>query len=715
MDIYIYDIEDYPNLFMVSFISLDCPQPFINAYIEADKKGNAEDKRKLLVAMKVRTFTIFKGYHEDKYVKDDIVLLKDFMIHHKVLYGFNSTNYDSLMMDILLHHYKYFFKNGCNSDGVHITTFLFDYSDKIVNYGKGFRWTLDFYKFYKRPYTDRDIQKILYLDKSFTGLKKVAINLRWYRIQELPIPVGTIIKSNDIERVKDYNINDILITLELVRNQKEELAIRDSGSEEFEIDLRNMSRSSIGKNLMSKYYSEITNIPHSDFKDTKTDRYKIYVSDIIDPKISFKTPEFNKLFNDIKNSVINITSDTAKNKWGFALLYKGTKYIVAKGGLHSKDDSRIYVCGNHELMRDADVASFYPKIVLNLRISPKHLESYAFLTIMDYLMTARLKAKHAGQKSKADIYKIVINRIYGAFKDTFDYLYDPMCTYKTTVNGQLYLLMLVEELELNNIHVISANTDGIVCKFNNLLEPTYNRVCQEWQAKLDFELEFTDYEKYIRNDVNNYIAIKSGFSKAIKSKESRKDIEKKYIKYKGLFISNPDFSKGFINPVVSKALCNYYIYGTSILETFEDQLKSKDGIYDFCITQKIDKKFEAQYHHVEFGARVIDILQQYNRFYISKESCGILLKHDPVKKRNTSIVAKQNTRILNTYRGEPISDVKFSYYGAECSKIMDGGTKKNSFGISTLSLDLEFDYSYDSVEEELESYYDDYSYLYYDD
>ena len=52
--------------------------------------------------------------------------------------------------------------------------------------------------------------------------------------------------------------------------------------------------------------------------------------------------------------------------------------------------------------------------------------------------------------------------MYGAFRDINDYLYDPKCTYKVTINLQLCLLMLIEALELKGIKVISANTDGIV-------------------------------------------------------------------------------------------------------------------------------------------------------------------------------------------------------------------------------------------------------------
>ena len=360
VDTWVYDIEDYINLFMVSFIPLDADQKLVNAYILADKKNDYNAKLILRKAMGIKSFIIFKGYYDDKVEIDDRKHLIHFMENHKIIYGYNSNNYDSIMMDILLYHCKFYSnKTGCDSKGIHITTFLNKQSNACINYAKGFRYTLDFYKYYKRPFTDRDIQKILYLDKSFTGLKKVAINLKWYRIQELPIPPNQIIHSKDIPLILDYNINDILITRALILNQALELDIRKAGSEEFGIDLNNLSRSSIGKALVTKYYSEWTGIPTKDFVDLRTTRYTIKCGELIDPNISFKTDKFNSLFNAIKASKIYITSDKDKSRWGFTLLHNGTKYIVAKGGLHSKDNAMIFDITDHPnlILRDADVNS----------------------------------------------------------------------------------------------------------------------------------------------------------------------------------------------------------------------------------------------------------------------------------------------------------------------------------------------------------------------
>ncbi len=112
---------------------------------------------------------------------------------------------------------------------------------------------VDFLIFYKgrryfRPFLPILIfKKILYLDATFVALKAVMIVLKWYRIQDLPIHWSYRIKRDEIALVTDYNINDVLGTDALVKNQQKELDLRAKLSEMYAIDLRNMSRSSIGK------------------------------------------------------------------------------------------------------------------------------------------------------------------------------------------------------------------------------------------------------------------------------------------------------------------------------------------------------------------------------------------------------------------------------------------------------------------------------------
>lgn len=306
-----------------------------------------------------------------------------------------------------------------------------------------------------------------------------------------------------------------------------------------------------------------------------------------------------------------------------------------------------------------------------------------------------LKSESKRYKIKAEGLKIAINRMYGAFRDINDYLYDPKCTYKVTINLQLCLLMLIEQLELHNIKVISANTDGIVSMILPHQESDYKKCCDWWQEYNNFELEFTDYEKYLRNDVNNYIAIKKGFKEAYdklldKSPENLKEIEDAYIKRKGLFIEEIVFNKGYAYPVVPKALNLYFIYDIPYEKTIREHINSsKEAIYDYCMSQKTDAKFQIIYKHVENGIVIEQVLQKSNRFYMTNISngSGSIVKYDANRNRTSRIVAKYSVKPFNDYIEEDDYHLDFGFYLKECDKILYGKDKKTD-GMKAIQGDL---------------------------
>ena len=398
---WIYDIECYPNMFEVAFIPYGIPQDVIDLYIAADIAKNKEDKRLILDAMGAKTFIIYRAYHEDKFerqnmtpaswddsnnISSGIEGLYMFFKSHKIIIGYNSFNYDMTMLDIFIHYAPTFdWKTGLREDTYgrkqHITEFLFEHSQKAVDKdmgGKTYRRLLDFYKGrrYFRPFTDFDIQKILYLDATFVALKAVMIVLKWYRIQDLPIHWSYRIKRDEIALVTDYNINDVLGTDALVKNQQKELDLRAKLSEMYAIDLRNMSRSSIGKNLMTKFYSEWSGMPSYEFVDLRTERSAVPIGKIVKDSIQFKTPFYRKILESIQRYSIYIGLGSPKSSelkresiangivvttWrksfqSLEFLSHDKGYTMAKGGLHSKDDPRVIWAESGEILADPDVS-----------------------------------------------------------------------------------------------------------------------------------------------------------------------------------------------------------------------------------------------------------------------------------------------------------------------------------------------------------------------
>ena len=746
---WIYDIEIYPNMFEVSFIPYGIPQDVINLYIAADIAKNVQDKKAILDAIGAKTFIIFRAWHEDKYerqnftpaswddsnnISSGIEGLYMFFKTHKIIIGYNSFNYDMTMLDIFIHYAPTFdWKTGLREDvhGIkeHITEFMFEHSQKAVDRdmgGKTYRRLLDFYKGrrYFRPFTDFDIQKILYLDATFVALKAVMIVLKWYRIQDLPIHWSYRIKREEIELVTDYNINDVLGTDALVKNQQKELDLRAKLSEMYGIDLRNMSRSSIGKNLMTKFYSEWSGMPSYEFVDLRTERNAVPIKKIVKDSITFKTPFYRAILDNIqrysifigigaakqselrKENIGDITITTWKKSFqSLEFLSHDKGYTMAKGGLHSKDDPKVIWAEPNEILADPDVNSMYPSFIVEYGVSPHHLSSKVFLGIVEWLRTTRLDAKHNGRKLEADALKIVINRIYGALNDAMDYLYDPECTYTVTINLQLLLCNLIEAFELNKFEVLSANTDGLLIRLPIDRKGTFDHICKEWEEYSKLTLETEKFEKYCRSAVNDYIAVGYGFYDALQSYNrsgswidnkgkvytSKAAIEDKFIKYKGYFLQEPEYNKGYEYPVVKKALKEYFLYGVNITEFIKNYINtSKTAIYDYCFSQKVASKYTTIYKTIKDSKPVWLKCQKHNRFYICKSGGGAITKaivqnsdniaygediSDCVITDEKALVAGQKVALFNDYEYKDDYNIHFGFYINEANKILYGNGK----------------------------------------
>lgn len=400
---WIYDVEIYPNLFEVTFIPYQTPKEVIDMYILADINKDETTKKELLDLMGAVTFVVFRAWKEDEYdrqnmapaswddannISTGIVGLYNFFKSHKILIGYNSYNYDMTMLDIFIHYAPTFnFSTGLRTDNygrkIHITEFMYEHSQKAVDKDTGgniYRRILDFYKGrrYFRPFTDFDIQKILYLDKSFTALKQVMICLKWYRVQDLPIHWSFRVKRNEIESITDYNVNDVLGTDALVKNQQKELDLRAKLSDMYKVDLRNLSRSSIGKQLMTKFYSEFSGIPSYEFVDLRTERSAVPIKKIVKDNIVFATKKYQTILDNIQRYSIYIGIGTPKasqikidkidndisistyQKSFMALNFISNNkgYSLAKGGLHSKDDPKVIWAEPNDRLCDPDVGEF---------------------------------------------------------------------------------------------------------------------------------------------------------------------------------------------------------------------------------------------------------------------------------------------------------------------------------------------------------------------
>jgi len=597
-NIWIFDLEILRNFFSGTFLNANDPEEIKTFIICWDLKIDEKEKLKSFIDINVDT-----------------------------LVGYNSILYDSPILDYILHY------NGQN-----LNKNLFDLSQNIINSDRRDGYARDKLV----PWGQLDLMKIMAFDKLGVSLKQCAINLKWHKIQDLPLSFDYNVNTKEeIETIIKYNINDVLISYELFKKLQPEIEFRKELSTLYDVDLRNASDSKIANLLLEKFYIN-ENVDVNSIKYLRTKRNFFWLRECIAKNIKFKTTKLKDLKFEIANTLVVAENNFAYKK---KIRFANCDYELGIGGLHSDDKPGRFVSDENYKIISADVSSFYPYIIINNKIIPKHLDE-TFIDILKKITKERLDAKKNNEKVKADGLKITINSIFGKLgSDTF-WLQDAKALCSVTVSGQLYLLMLIEALTLNGIVVISVNTDGIDCKLDRSLEEKYHEICDWWQKETNFILEFTEYDLFVKSDVNNYLG---------------RDIFGK-IKEKGRFIKDIEIKKGYHYPIVPLALYNYFVNNIDIEKT----LYECNNILDFCLSQKAGKNFYFELKEPEVTTK----LQKTNRFFISNNG-GKLVKIDSQKNTEIGLYVDRKITIINNYNNN-ISinnyDIDYNFYKEEILK-----------------------------------------------
>jgi DNA polymerase elongation subunit (family B) len=326
-------------------------------------------------------------------------------------------------------------------------------------------------------------------------------------------------------------------------------------------------------------------------------------------------------------------------------------------GIHSDDKPKLFKETDLQYIIDADIGSMYPTLLINHQLCPEHL-SNKFIQKYTDVRNERLRAKHNNEKDKAEGLKTVLNSTWGKYNNENFWLYDPLQAYRITVNGQLYIMMLIEDLMLKEFEVISCNTDGITTIVKKDQSNLYYNICRNWEIKTKFELEYNYYTLYSRRDVNNYIC----------------QYNNNKLKEKGDFITtnltktNNTKLKGVDRKIIAIALREFFINNVSIQNT----ILNHQNIYDFCTSQRTDDKFINEYHYLKNNEKIIEKLQKTIRYYISK-SGGTLFKVDPKENKYINYCVNRQVTIFNQYIKKDIKDynIDYGYYISETQKIID--------------------------------------------
>ena len=333
--------------------------------------------------------------------------------------------------------------------------------------------------------------------------------------------------------------------------------------------------------------------------------------------VKFQTPEFKALYDQVKPVRVNLNEDQE-----FQLQYNGTTYVIKKGGIHSTEKNRLIVAGD-DLIEDADVGSQYPNSIVKRNLYPSHLGPN---WLVSYRKTIELRllykkksndptlSKKERQKYKglAEFLKLALNGGgFGKTNERNSWQYDPKVHFSCTIGNQFEMLMLIEALELEGIHVISANTDGIVCHYSKQKEGEYRKICRWWEEIVGNtemgKLEFSNYRMLVQTSVNDYIAIKDSGE----------------IKKKGDFATSHELHKNKSRRIIPIALEKYFVSAIPVEQT----ISGHSNLFDFCIGVKSSKNYHYKAIDQKTGAG--SIYQGVVRYYVSQAGFKLLKVKNP--------------------------------------------------------------------------------------
>ena len=453
-----------------------------------------------------------------------------------------------------------------------------------------------------------DLYKIWHYDNrnKSTSLKWLEFAMRLPNVEDLPYKPGTILTYDEMDHIIKYCRNDLDATHDFFNLSSKHIAIRQFYTNKEDINLINASETKIAKDVFGKYLSKEMGISYKDLRKLRTERYNIYIKDIIFPYIKFEDEENIKLL-EYFNSIEWKSNGEYSTKIQYSNTYLNVKREYGEGGLHSFDKGAIYESNDEYMIYDLDFASYYPHLSFKNGLHPEHIPNEVFNTLYEGFYTERKNYPKSDPRNY--VLKIILNASYGLSKDKHAYLYDPKWQLAITINGQLLLTMLSEWVNKATTYckILFENTDGAAFIIKRSEKHLVDEVCKKMEELSGIGLEAQECDRMIMRDVNNYINV----------------IEGDKVKFKGCFEIDRDYHKNHSKRIIPLALANYYINDIQPEETIYNHLNKDDnysfadnhGIYDFCIGAKMKGSNKLYSRNIVDNTVVDESLNKMNRYY----------------------------------------------------------------------------------------------------
>lgn len=584
---YVYDLETYPNVFTCSAIHIETGTGYQFEY---------SYRRNDLPAM--------------------IQWLEWLRENNCRMVGFNNLGFDYPVIHFIL---------SLHNPSV---TDIYNKASSIIHSNDKFGhiiWDRDQY------IPQIDLYKIHHFDNraKSTSLKVLEFNMRSDNIEDLPYEPGKLLQPHEIDVLLKYNMHDVRETVKFYRHSLPSIRFREELTQKYNKNFLNHNDTKIGKDYFIMKLGR--DICYDRNGPIQTPRNQIKLADIIFSYIRFEHPEFQRIHQWLMNQTITETKGVFKD---LSCTIDGFTFDFGTGGIHGSVESEV-VTNN---LIDVDVASYYPNLAIVNNLYPEHL-GQSFCTIYKDMYEQR-KQYLKGTAENAML-KLALNGTYGDSNNQFSPFYDPAFTMSITINGQLLLCMLAEQL-MKYGRLIQINTDGMTLQTDYDITP----ICLWWEQLTGLTLEQCDYNRMWIRDVNSYIA----------------EYTNGKLKRKGAYEYNLEWHQNHSALVVRKAAEAVLVRGMSV----DQAVKGHTDLMDFMLRTKIPRS-----SRLEWGGERV---QNITRYYVATKGRLLVKVMPPLKnkteERHIGINKGWDVQVCNNIKAFRPELINYDFYIREVDKLV---------------------------------------------
>lgn len=439
------------------------------------------------------------------------------LINGKTLVGYNNYSYDDNILTLMM------------NQSTSLVEILKANNDRIVR-GEGFSG--------KKSPLIRSIDTMQQIDVSHPSLKQIEGNMGMSIVESsVDFNIGRPLTDAERDEMLYYCRHDVMATVDVYKlRQKSYFEVKDG---------------------------LVAMLPEDDREkamrwNTTTLSANILLSgNELEAWASHKVPEeYVRNVSGIPTEVWDMwkectASDEAVMGKGKSKTIKryGCNFVFGMGGLHGAPAKPL----RRDRVKHKDVSSMYPSAIVRLNALGNSTELY------DSMRKERISIKRS-DPVKAAALKLILNSVYGNFKNKYSPLNNPMASATVCIYGQIALFSLCRDLYNAGYEIINANTDGVVYTDNPSLGDRDEEIQEKWEKEFKgFKLETDYYDKWIQKDVNNYIAVEEDGNITVKGGDVNK--------YK----SDKFFSNNSLR-IIQIAMVEKLVNGTDPMQTFMKHL-----------------------------------------------------------------------------------------------------------------------------------------------